>query len=374
MTGQFSAGFFGRSQIFGKTILNVAFPFNAVSENAVGGAEQVVARLDKAIVENGGTSLVVATADSDVCGTLLPIPAMRGPITPEKENAIWRECRSRIAEAVREHNVDLVHLHGIDFHRYWLDIFIPQLVTLHLPVSWYPREIFKAARGKNTLLHCVSPTQHRDCPDSNALLAPICNGVEVSCEPPAITKGNYVVALGRICPEKGFHIALEAARRANIKMFLAGSVFDYETHYHYFETQIVPRLDEQRQFIGPVGREKRNALLREARCVLVPSLAAETSSLVAMEALASGTPVVAFPRGALPDIIQDGVNGFLVNDEAEMAEAIQYAVTLSPQQCWETARCRLDAQRMVSAYLRRYEIIMRGCSSFASPPHAFAAA
>lgn len=372
MTGEFVSD--GGSQLSGKSILNVAFPFAAVSEDAVGGAEQVLARIEHGLVEAGGNSLVIATEDSRVHGTLIPVPTIKGAITPEKQQPIWRQCAEAIRQTVREHDVDLIHFHGIDFHRYLPDLPLPKLVTLHLPTSWYPVEIFSAPRRKNVLLHCVSQSQQLGCPDSDGLLGPIPNGVDVPSHPPTTPKSDFVFSLGRICPEKGFHIALDAAKRVEIKMQLAGAVFDYETHCHYFETQIVPRLDGDRQYIGPVGKDKKHCLMSQARCVLIPSQAPETSSLVAMEALACGTPVVAFPNGALPEIIQDGVNGFLVKDETEMADAIRFSATLSPKRCWETARCRFDSQRMIAAYLRRYEIILRGFHCFVAPPHALAVA
>lgn len=371
MTGEFVP--VGGSQMAGKCILNVAFPFAAVSEDAVGGAEQVLARIERGIVDAGGNSIVVATEDSRVHGALIPVPTIKGAITPEKQQWIWRECNEAIRRAVRDYNVDLIHFHGVDFHRYLPDVPIPKMVTLHLPTSWYPAHVFSAPRRNNALLHCVSQSQQRGCPDSDGLLPPIANGVGVPSQPPTTPKSDFVLSLGRICPEKGFHIALAAAKRAETKMQLAGVVFDYETHCHYFETEIIPRLDEHRQFIGPVGKDHKHCLLSQARCVLIPSLAPETSSLVAMEALACGTPVIAFPNGALPEIIEDGVNGFLVNDETEMADAIKFSATISPRRCWETARCRFDARRMIAAYLRRYEIILRGFHCFTAP-HAFAAA
>jgi hypothetical protein len=174
-----------RVDSFHRTILSVAYPFAPVSDDAVGRAEQIAARIDQAIVEHGGTSLVIATEDSQVHGTLLPVPTLKGPITPDKQKQVWRECRARIEETVRDHAVDLIHYHGIDFHHYLSNVETPKLVTLHLPPGWYPREIFTRATGQNTFLHCVSASQERDCPPSNALLSPIPNGVRVPSNLPS---------------------------------------------------------------------------------------------------------------------------------------------------------------------------------------------
>jgi glycosyltransferase involved in cell wall biosynthesis len=116
----------------------------------------------------------------------------------------------------------------------------------------------------------------------------------------------------------------------------------------------VPRLDGLRRFIGPVGLARKRRLLSAAPCLLVPSLAPETSSLVAMEALACGTPVVAFLSGALPDIIEPGKTGFLVRDEQEMADGVAAADSLDPDVCRQTAQQRFALEHMAQRYLAVY--------------------
>jgi glycosyltransferase involved in cell wall biosynthesis len=122
----------------------------------------------------------------------------------------------------------------------------------------------------------------------------------------------------------------------------------------FFQREIVPRLDGSRRFIGPVGFARKRRLLTAARCLLIPSLAPETSSLVAMEALACGTPIIAFPSGALPEIVEHGRTGFLVRDEQEMAEAIGAAGTLEPENCRMAARERFSIGRTIERYLELY--------------------
>jgi glycosyltransferase involved in cell wall biosynthesis len=173
-------------------------------------------------------------------------------------------------------------------------------------------------------------------------------------------KRSFAIALGRICPEKGFHIAIYAAKRADIPLLLAGDIFAYETHQRYFREEIVPRLDGQRRFIGPIGLRRKRRLLAAARCLLIPSLVSETSSLVAMESLACGTPVIAFPAGALPEIIEHGRTGFLVRDAHEMAAAIRLANTLDAKACRQVAESRFSAERMCRQYSEAYQRIAAG--------------
>jgi glycosyltransferase involved in cell wall biosynthesis len=232
-------------------------------------------------------------------------------------------------------------------------------VTLHLPLAWYPSEVFRPQRPQ-TYLHCVSAAQRHIYPPGAWLLPDIENGVPIEAFSAPHAKRRFALMLGRICPEKGFHLGLDATARARIPALLAGEVFRYEAHERYFQQEILPRLDGPRRFIGPVGVARKRRLLAAARCLLVPSLAPETSSLVAMEALACGTPVVAFPSGALPDIVEHGKTGLLVRDEREMADAIEAAGHLSPDVCRETARRRFALDRMLQRYFAVYRALATG--------------
>jgi glycosyltransferase involved in cell wall biosynthesis len=284
---------------------------------------------------------------------LCPIPKISGPLTEEVCRLVQAQQRRAIEEALQRWPIDLVHLHGIDFHRYLPGPGVPALVTLHLPPAWYPPEVFQLERPR-TYLHCVSNAQRRACPPEAQLLPVIENGVPTDVPPPVSGRRRFAMTLGRICPEKGFHLALDAAWRARTPCLVAGQVFRYAAHEQYFEQEIMPRLDASRRFIGPVGCQRKRRLLAAARCLLAPSLAPETSSLVAMEALAAGTPVIAFPAGALADIVEHERTGFLVHDQREMADAIQAADLLDPEACREAARRRFSLARMTASYLDFY--------------------
>jgi glycosyltransferase involved in cell wall biosynthesis len=199
------------------------------------------------------------------------------------------------------------------------------------------------------------------------LLPDIENGVPLEELTAHHAKRNFAFTLGRICPEKNFQTALDVGVRAGVPVLLAGEVFRYEWHEQYFRNEIVPRLDGKRRYIGPVGLARKRRLLTAARCLLQPSLAPETSSLVAIEALACGTPVIAFPSGALPDIIEHGVTGFIVNNTEEMAEAIAASDGIDPEACREAARARFSLDHMVRRYFDVYQrLAERGTSDLTS--------
>lgn len=335
------------------TILSVAYPLAPVGPDAVGGAEQVLTALDSALMRAGHQSLVVACEGSKTAGTLFPI-RVTGSSLAETLESTDAQQRAAIKQLLREHPVDLVHMHGLNFLKYMPSEDVPVVATLHLPPSYYPPEIFSLRRPK-TYLHCVSRSQRRSCPPNAPLLPEIENGVAFTEQRTPHAKRNFCLALGRICPEKGFHLAITAAELARRPLLLGGQIFNFPTHHEYFNREIAPRCNGAIRFIGPVGLTRKRRLLSAARCLLVPSLAPETSSLVAMEALACGTPVIAFPSGALPEIVEHGRTGFLVKDEREMAEAIHAVGSLDAKVCIEAARTRFPAERMVQRYFEMYQ-------------------
>jgi glycosyltransferase involved in cell wall biosynthesis len=347
------------------TVLNVAYPFAPAGSNAVGGAEHVLGQLDAALVEAGHRSLVMASSDSQVQGTLIAVEAPLARITEEQRRAAWAVRRARMEQALRDFDVDVVHMHAMDFLAYLPPPGrVPVLVTLHLPPSWYPREVFDMTRD-DVHLHCVSHAQQRQCPPGARLLPVIENGAQIPAQAPRVRKHAFAVGLGRICAEKNWHVALDAARTAGVPMLLAGRVFPYEAHEHYFESHLRPRLDRMRRFIGSVAHQRKLRLLSMAHCLLVPSLAPETSSLVAMEALACGTPVVAYPSGALPEIVEDGVTGFLVHSPREMAAAIHRCDRIDPERCRGVARERFNVQCTTARYLDVYRQLAAHAVDFA---------
>lgn len=343
-------------------VLNVAYPFAPVRHDTPGGAEQVLLALDNALVRAGHESFVVGQKSSKILGRLLAVPDLKGMIDNEKIALMHEACRAAIRDALNKVKIDIVHMHGFDFHEYMPPEGVPVLVTLHLPLAWYPSGALKTQRPC-TFFNCVSGSQARSLPEGAGHLEHIDNGVDIDAWPrhtKQAGQNGYALSMGRICPEKGFHIAMDAASSARVPFILAGAVFRYGAHEEYFMKMIAHRLSAKCRFTGVANPERKKRLLSGARCLVVPSLVPETSSLVAMEALASGTPVVAFPNGALAEIVEDGQTGFLVKDEKEMSLAIRECSSLSPEACRKAAAKRFSSASMIEKYFEAYGKIA-GC-------------
>lgn len=331
-------------------ILSVAYPLAPVAPWTAGGAEQVLLGLDRWLTRRGHESVVIAAAGSEVYGRLVELPPLAArTIDDEVRRQVWAQVQEAIAAALKADRFDAVHMHGIDFHEYLPQTDVPVLVTLHLPLSWYPESALEPRPG--VWLHCVSESQHAGSPPGVQFLPPIANGVDLLSFWPRERKRRYLLVAGRICPEKAPHVALEAGRRAGWPVLLAGEVHPYETHVRYFEDEVKPRLG---RFLGSVGGARKRRLFAGASALLVASQAPETSSLVAMEAMASATPVIAFGSGALSSLICNGHNGFLVRSTDEMAHAIGQLRWIRPPACRAFAEARFDFHRTAGAYLNRY--------------------
>jgi len=339
------------------TVLNVAYPLAPTGPNAVGGSEQILTALDEALLEAGHTSIVLAMEGSQAAGELVTYsaPPPDEPIT----EAVCTVQRAKVDRAMRRilqtRPVDFIHMHGLDFHFYLPPPGLPVLATLHLPPHWYPPCVWECERP-NTWLNCVSHNQLSHTWTNHRMLAPISNGVPVeklgAVRP---RKSSYALMLTRVCPEKGLHLALEAAHGAGSPLLIGGEIFPYPLHQEYFANEVKPQLDRLRRYLGPLGFVQKRRILAAARCLLIPSLVHETSSLVAMEAASCGTPVIAFPNGALPEVVEHGRTGFIVEDAKGMADALGQIDEIDPEVCRHVARERFTLDRMTSAYIARYQ-------------------
>lgn len=334
------------------TVLSVAYPFARVTEETAGGAEQVLRLLDEAIIDAGMRSIVLAPDGSSCRGELVPFHFDAEQFNDDAQARAHEEYRRQLKQLLENRAIDVAHFHGVDYADYIEPWTVPNVVTLHLPPSCYSANSLKLCT--NIHLVCVSHTQRAGFATAR-IDTVIRNGVRLNEFRPQTEHDEYVLALGRICPEKGFHLALDAASLAGVRCVLAGSTYPYPSHLAYFDQEIVPRVGSFHKFIGPVAAGRKSELLARARCILVPSLIDETSCMVAMEALASGTPVVAFDRGALREVVEHGTTGFLVSSAEEMARAIEKIDEIDRTQCRAVAESCFAARSMTNRYLKLYE-------------------
>jgi glycosyltransferase involved in cell wall biosynthesis len=336
-------------------VLYIAYPLLPISVESCGGAEQVLVNVEREMNRRGHDTVVAACRGSKVAGELFVTgDAPTGSDQFELRNAEHnRRVRALIRERARE--FDLVHDQSGTF---WQSLKrddnlpVPLLVTLHLPRSFYTEEAFARVPDVVTF-NCVSQTQMASFRDVQAMCVP--NGINLHRYPFSSRTGRYVLWLGRICEEKGAHLAIEVAQRTGRQLMIAGQVYPFSYHHHYFREMIWPHLDGERViwFESP-NHQLKLELLQNAHAVLIPSLVEETSSLVAMEAMACGTPVIAFRRGALPEVIADGRTGLMVDSTDEMARAVDCVGQISTNECRQHVEERFSATRMAEDYERLY--------------------
>jgi glycosyltransferase involved in cell wall biosynthesis len=343
-------------------ILYVAYPLLQVHDESAGGAEQILWTLEREIARRGVCTTVAASAGSRVSGELFPTGQ---PCTqPDDYERRRTEHEDRVVEFVRRRaregkSFDLIHDHSGSFWKRAAEIVTPVLATLHLPRSFYAARSFDDVPA-NVSFNCVSHSQARSFADLNAFAGVVPNGIALDCfEAPSAEQANYrkgLLWLGRICEEKAPHLALDIAERAGLPITLAGQVYPFSYHQQYFEHEVAPclRCVPNARFISAPSAELKRHLLREAQALLITSLAEETSSLVVMEAAASGTPVIAFRRGAHGEVVREGVTGFLVKDPEQAVLALQNISSISSQGCVRYAQENFSAVNMAENYSGLY--------------------
>jgi glycosyltransferase involved in cell wall biosynthesis len=213
----------------------------------------------------------------------------------------------------------------------------------------YADEAF-AGIPENVFFNCVSETQRSTFMDIPQVLGVVRNGIDVERFPMSEQRSDYVLWLGRVCPEKAPHLAIEAAQRAGLPIVVAGQVYPFQWHEDYWEREVKPLIDGDRvRWVPLPSFEEKTKLLREARALLVTSQIAETTSLVALEAMASGTPVIAFGVGALKEVVRKGT-GFIVSDVEAMAEACRDVSAIRGQECREWVEGEYSVAAMADGY------------------------
>ncbi|MEO8725290.1 MAG: glycosyltransferase, partial [Acidobacteriaceae bacterium] len=303
-----------------KKILFVSYPLLAISEHSPGGAEQVLVTLENELFQRGYDTWTAAANGSQVAGGLVETGA---PATVAEQLAEREQEHNRlIFQAVAEHRASgrpfgLIHDMSGSFWQMAAEVGCPALATLHLPRSYYPENTWKKT-AKNVSFSCVSASHMHDFGKiQNLFLAP--NGITLSkfvSEPVVSEEREYFLWLGRICGEKGPHHALDVAYASGERIIVAGAVYPFLYHQKFHAREVLPRLRRAKQrtrFIDSPSFAEKLGLLRHAKALLLTSTVAETSSLVAMEAAACGTPVIGLRRGAVPEVVREGVTGLLAD-------------------------------------------------------------
>ncbi|ABF41086.1 glycosyl transferase, group 1 [Candidatus Koribacter versatilis Ellin345] len=336
-------------------ILYVAYPLHHVSDASAGGAEQMLWTLEREMHLRGHETTVAACAGSRVNGRLFStgdIPTQSD--TFEERN---REHHAAIRSLLASESFDLIHDKSGSFFASAADVAVPILATAHLPRSFYPGVNWHVL-GHNINVNCVSATQAHTFADVPNLVGWVQNGIAIDRFKFREQKDDYLLWLGRICEEKAPHLAIEAAKRSGNRLILAGQVYPFTYHEAYFAREIQPRLDDQITFIDSPTFDEKLDLLSRASALLIPSQVDETSSLVAMEAMACGTPVITWRRGALPEIVADGVTGYIVDSLEAMVSAISDVSRIRPEACRARVEQHFSASRMAADYAAVYQRVL----------------
>jgi len=351
-------------------ILYIAYPLLTVSEESAGGAEQVLWTLEREMARRGVHTTVAASAGSAISGELFPTGEACNQIDDfERRN---REHQEKIIAFIRQQSrtFDLIHDMSGSFWTRAADIDLPILATLHLPRSFYPPQSFHKV-APNVNFNCVSHSQAASFTDLENMFGVVPNGIALdrfNHENSNTSAREGLLWLGRICEEKAPHLALEIAAHAGMPITLAGQVYPFSYHQQYFDREIAPRLSmPDVTFISSPSFEQKCRLLRAAQALLLTSLAEETSSLVAMEAAASGTPVIAFRRGALPEVVRGQITGLLVDGVDDAVEACRRVASISPTACVNYARENFNSEKMAAGYTRLYAQVLSTCDATAVP-------
>jgi glycosyltransferase involved in cell wall biosynthesis len=232
---------------------------------------------------------------------------------------------------------------------------VPVLTTLHGGLSGDWLLLFERYKGwYNTISHSAKSL----LPAKDRFAGVIYNAIECSSYPfNGGGRDSYLLFLSRMSHEKGPHLAIEVARRLKMRLILAGNV--HPVDQEYFQSQVLPQVDNDLiQYVGEADQTRKRELLCGAECLLAPITWPEPFGLFMVEAMACGTPVVAFNRGAAHEVVRHGVTGYVVETVAEMAEAAQQVHQIDPNRCRRHVEENFDVSRMADDYLAAYQGIL----------------
>jgi glycosyltransferase involved in cell wall biosynthesis len=334
----------------------------SVPPKLYGGTERIVAYLTEELVRQGHSVTLFASGDSQTAAELHPIvdTALRFDLSVKDANVFnmlqLEEVRARADE------FDMIHFHMDYLHLPMLrELSLGNTVTtLHgrLDLPGYPM-LF--ACHPNAPLVSISNHQRRPLPDVN-WAGTVLHGLPTNvCRFNTAPRGDYLAFLGRISPEKRADRAIEIARRAGMKLRIAAKVDAADRDY--FEAQIKPLLSQPHvEFVGEIGESEKCEFLGQARALLFPIDWPEPFGLVMIEAMSCGTPCVAWRAGSVPEVVNEGVNGFIVDSIDEAVAAVHRATELDRAGVRASFEQRFSVERMTHDYLAIYRRLAAGRS------------
>jgi glycosyltransferase involved in cell wall biosynthesis len=311
--------------------------------------ELVTSVLTEGLVARGVDVTLFATLDSQTSAQLRGISPHGYAEDASMDGRVWEAMH--VANALSEStNFDLVH-NQLD----WLPLAFaahcaaPMVTTIHGFSGAGILPAYKQARS-----HYVAISDADRSPDLD-YVATIYHGVDLAQLPLNATPGDDLVVFGRIHPDKGTAEAITIAKRAGRRLVICGIVQDER----YFAELVEPQVDgDQVRYLGSIGPQQRASVLGSAAALLHPVAFDEPFGLSVVEAMACGTPVIAYRRGSMPEVIDEGVTGFLVHDVESAAAAVSAAVGLDRRAVSARAAARFGADRMIDDYLRVYDTIL----------------
>lgn len=313
--------------------------------------EQVASTLTEGLIQRGLDVTLFATADS-LTAAHLRYSAPRGYAEDSGLDPKVEECLhiSQVMENADE--FDIIHNHfdflPLSFSRL---ISTPVVTTIH---GFSSPKIIPVYKKYNDTCAYVSISDADRSPELT-YIATVYNGIDISQFEYVAHPGDYLLYFGRIHPEKGAHLAIEVAKRSGRRLILAGLVQDE----CYFETAVSPHIDgSQIQYVGNVGPADRNRLLGNAAALLHLISFEEPFGLSVAEAMRCGTPVIAFNRGSMPELIIPGETGFLCSHVDEVIPLLDQLPAISRKHCTQWAGERFSQDSMVDQYIRVYQQVL----------------
>ncbi len=263
---------------------------------------------------------------------------------------------SRANRLIADLDVDVVHDHTLSGPLSAGSRPAPTVVTVHSPVEGEEGEYYEYL-GDSVRLVAISQSQRSHRPDLS-WVATVHNGLDPGRYPFHAEKDDFVVWLGRFTPEKGPNLAVHAAREAGVHLVLAGKCSE-SAEEAYLDSEIRPHLTDGVRLVLDADRDAVGDLLSRARCLLLPVRWEEPFGMVLIEAMACGTPVVTLRRGAIPEIVEHGVTGYVLDDPAELPEALTKAGDLDRHACRRRVEEQFSTAAMAAGYERAYQAALR---------------